>query len=118
VVGVRSDVSGVRMVGQPAFSRRAAAVHKRLADTTAHRRGFGVVAGLGGPKRAGRWGGAPVHGAVLRESSTAGGPGAGRVAGWSVPLRMWGGGRGRRACRLPSRPPLPPTRPAHPSRPL
>jgi len=81
VVGVRSDAAGVRVVGQPALCRRAAAVDRRLADTTAHRRGSGVVAGWGGPKKAERWGRVAVHAAVLRKSSTSGGPGAGGVAG-------------------------------------
>jgi len=39
VVGFMSDAAGMRMVEQPASCRRAAAVHKRRADTTAHRRG-------------------------------------------------------------------------------
>jgi len=90
-VGVRSDAVGPRMERQPAFFRRAAAVHKPLADATAHRRGAGVTAGWGGPRRAGQWERAPVHSFVRRGISTAGGQGAGRVTGWSALLRRWGG---------------------------
>jgi len=54
VVGVRSEAAGPRMAGQPALCQNAAAVHKRLADNTAHRRSAGVMAGWGGPERAGR----------------------------------------------------------------
>jgi len=87
VVRVKADAAGVRMVEPPSLCWREAAVQKRLADTTTHRRGPGRAAGLGVPKRAGLWGGAPVNSAILSVNITAGGPGAGRVAGWSVPLR-------------------------------
>ena len=59
VVDVRSNAAGVGIVGQPELCRRSDAVHKQLAHTTAYRRGPGVMAGWGGPKRVGRWGGRP-----------------------------------------------------------
>ena len=67
---------------------------KRPANTPARRRGEGVIAGRAVPESAGRWGERPVHGFVLPGTSKAGGPEAGRAAGWSAPFNRWGGGRG------------------------